>query len=466
MTIKKESEEKVLEWVKKGYRKKYVKKRLAEMDRIKEMKIYDEIPDELISVLKTPELFDEIINEFSKKIEGEEKSKKAVFLSLCNIWVEGEGIPLNTLVSSESTAGKSFLCKNIVEIFPKDLFEYRTKITPEAFTYWKADDENWDWDGKICYLEDISQKLLDSPTFKIMCSEGSTATIVDKGKSIDLSVSGKPVILITTASTNPKTEILNRFQIISMDESKEQTERIVFSQARKSEIGESEPYNSKYTRALSHLKRRKIIIPFGVKIAEFLKENYNFKSLRLRRDFSRLLTLIKSSAALYQFQRFTNKGSIIASEKDYEIARECINYIQTQTFRGLTHRLKKAFDCCKELKEFTAKEIHAKFPIVNLKSWYSYLDDLCEKGMLRAELREEEGVKQKVTCYIVNEEKSFQLPEFQGLPKNITKDTIDTKDTKDTKVTKDKNNCNYCNLFTGKLQNKAIISAEDYENGD
>lgn len=395
-----------------------------------------EIEKETLEILKNPYFFNLLIEEQSKKIEGEIKSRKAITLSLCNVWVDGSEVPLNTLVSSESSSGKSFICKNIIKLFPKELVEYRTKITPEAFTYWH-NEEGWSWDGKVCYLEDISQSILDAPTFKVMCSEGSTATIVIKQKAVDIEIKGKPVMLITTARTNPNSEILNRFQIVSLDESQEQTRAIVFRQAKQNT---GVPYNEKIINALRYLKRKKVIIPFAEKIAEYLDKNYNFQSIRLRRDFSRLLDLIKSSAVLHQYQRTEEDGFIIANEQDYEIAREIINYIQTQTFKGLTHRLKKAFDCCLNLREFTAKEIHSKYPFVNQKMWYIYLDKLLERNMLKTDLKQTEEAKQKVTYYYINEEASFELPEFDILPQKITIVTNITNDTKVTKVTKDKEN--------------------------
>lgn len=411
------------------------------------------ITSEVMNILKNPNLFNLIIQELDKKIVGEDKSKKAITLSLCSAWVDGVEVPINTLVSSISSAGKSFECKRIIKIFPKNIVEYRTKITPEAFTYWH-NEPDWTWDGKICYLEDISQSILDAPTFKVMCSEGSTATIVIKQKAYDIEIQGKPVMLITTATTNPSTEVLGRFQIISLDETSKQTENIVFKQAKNSETGKSEEYDENITTALSFLKRKRILVPFGLKIANYLQKSYNFNSIRLRRDFSRLLDLIKCSCVLHQFQRIEENGFLIATEQDYQIARECINYIQTQTFKGLTHKLKKAFDCCKELVEFTARDIHSKFPFVNQKMWYIYLDDLCERNMLTTELKKIEEIKQRVTFYKVNEGSAFELPEFKELPENITNVTLLTNDTKVTKVTKDKNNCNDCNNYNKKAQSE------------
>lgn len=413
-----------------------------------------------LTILNDHNLFENIVQEFNKEIEGEEQSKKAIFLSLCSVWVEDVEVPLNTLVSSESSTGKSFICKKITKIFPEELVEYRSKITPEAFSYWHSNEKDWTWNGKICYLEDISQALLDSPTFKVMCSEGSIATIVKNQKAIDLHIEGKPVILVTTARTNPNTEVITRFQIISLDESKEQTKNIVFRIAKNNETINKEKYDPKIINALSFLKRKKVFVPFSQKIAEALNKGYNFDDLRLRRDFSRLLTLIKSSAVLYQFQRKkVDVGMIEATEQDYNIAREVINYIKTQTLKGLTHRLKKAYDCCKELKKFTAKEIHASFPFCSYKMWYIYLNDLLERGMLKTILEEVEGVKQKVTYFLINETSSLELPEFNELLNNITNVSTVTKVTKDTIVTKDNeksknnsNNCNNCQVKVPKEQ--------------
>lgn len=411
------------------------------------------ISDKTLEFLKDKDLFEKIVKEFDKKIVGEEKSKRAIFLSLCSVWVANSEVPLNTLVSSESSAGKSFVCKNIIKLFPEELVVYRTKITPEAFTYWKKDSPDWSWEGRICYLEDISQSILDAPTFKVMCSEGSIATIVIKQKAVDINIKGKPVMLITTARTNPNTEILNRFQIVSLDESAKQTREIIFRQAKQDF---NKKYDDRIKLAFRSLKRKNVEIPYMEKIAQFLQENYNFNSIRLRRDFSRLMDLIRCSSVLHQYQREGKEGKIMANEQDYQIAREVINYIQTATFKGLTHKLKKSFEACKELGEFTASEIHSKFPFVSQKMWYKYLDDLCERGMLTTELKKVEDSKKRVTYYSLNKETNFELPEFDLLPQNITSVSLNSFNSNVTNVTNDKDNCNKCNNLLGNSINKEL----------
>jgi len=399
---------------------------------------------EVPELLKNPQLFEIINKEFDKQITGEEKSRKAIFLSLCSIWIKKTEIPLNLFVSSESSAGKSFVCKRIIKIFPKRLYEYRSKITGEAFTYWHTNEDDWTWDVKICYLEDVKQDLLDSATFKIMCSEGSIATIVKNQKAIDLFVNGKPCMLVTTAGTNPSTELLNRFSIVSLDESTKQTHDITYNQAL--EIKDEE-YDSKITEALNFLQRKEVSVTFAPSIHNFITKNYSWNDVRMRRDFSRLRDLIKCSAVLHQFQRQENeKEKLIATEQDYEIARECINYIQTTTLKGLTHKLKKAYDFCVKEQEFTAKDIHSKHPIVSMAMWYRYLDDLCERGLLKTELRETEESKKRVTYYLVPKSSSFNLPSYKELQEysiidtNDINDLIDTNDINDRE--KEQNNSN------------------------
>lgn len=59
-------------------------------------------------------------------------------------------------------------------------------------------------------------------------------------------------------------------------------------------------------------------IPFAEKVAEF----FPMERVRTRRDFPKFLGMIESSALLHQSQRNNEEDGIVASVKDYEIARE------------------------------------------------------------------------------------------------------------------------------------------------
>lgn len=367
-----------------------------------------------LRILKSPKLLDKFNKEFDKTIIGEHQTRKTVFLSLCSIWVRNSKSKLNTLVNSESSAGKSYVCKRIYDIFPEHLKQYRTKISAEAFTYWhnSSKEPDWTWDGKICYLEDIKESVINSDTFKIMCSEGSIATVVRNQMAIDIFIKGKPIILVTTATAQPTGEILNRFNLIPLDETKEQTKKILEYQSIEAMGGLDTKYDEKLSNSLTLLQRVKVIIPY----AKNIFHHFPKEALRIRRDYVRFLDLIKSSAALYQYQREEDElGRIIAEKQDYENARACLSCFEHKGVFGLPTRLRKAYDVCLKLGKFMAKDVYSNAPFVNQKMWYTYLDDLTRLHLIKVELVPVEGVKKPVREYSTINTRLLNIPEFERL---------------------------------------------------
>lgn len=420
---------------------------IKEFLAIKTINIQETLDAETTAILTDKDLFTKTDGETSKFIIGEQETKKAILLECCKIWVanlQGQG---GILVTSPSSVGKSFTCKKIFDLFPDHLKKYRTKISPEAFTYWKPEKNNPDftWDGKILYLEDASNNLLNSDTFKVMFSEGTDATIVRNQTALDIHIEGKPFGLITTADTNPKNEVLNRFDTLGLDESEEQTQRILERQADLAERTIKIEYDKKIKESLKYLKRVNVVIPF----AKELSKSFPKGSLRIRRDFSRFLDLIKASTALHQYQRRQNKeGYYIADKQDYELAKNALDTLKHKNVFGLTHRLKRAYEsCCKLTADdvetefhaaFTAKEIHAFDPFVSERMWFYYIDKLCELKLLevRTEKREdytenEKGekirrTKKPITVYFPVTKEVIELPEYSKLIANITDITFNS----------------------------------------
>lgn len=392
-------------------------------------------------ILKDPNLFENVIKEFGGPIAGESDTVKAIFLIMCGIWVKNRKSILNALINSESSAGKSYLCKCIYNIFPELNKVYRTKISPEAFTYWHNSkfEPEWTWNGKILYLEDVKEDLLNADTFKVMCSEGSVATVVKNQRAIDIFINGKPIIMVTTASTNPNNEILNRFSLINLDESQEQTRRVLIKQGELA-MGGFEGYDEDIVEALGYLKPIRVEIPFANTLATL----WDTTLLNMRRDYPKFLDLIKCSAALHQFQREKDeKGRIIPTEQDYNIAQEVLIKIkESGGYTGLTHKLKKAYFYCQQLNEkqggFTAKEIHAFAPFVADRNWYRYLDVLTSKNLLKIQLEERENSTKKVQVFYPIFENGLSLPSYKKImEKSIEIGAIDRIDINDINDTND-----------------------------
>lgn len=389
--------------------------------------------------LKNPKILDVINKEFDKKIVGEKETRKAIFVCACGAFVKNLNSTFNVLINGESSTGKSWVTKNTLDIFPEKVFSkqtYRTRISPNAFTYWhnSNSEPNWTWDGKVLYLEDIGNNILNCDVFKVMVSEGSTATIVGrkKGKgyelptTYDIEITGKPITFVTTATSTPIEEIKNRFFLIDLDESKEQTEKIMEMQTIWAKKGEIDKYNQNIKNALSQLERVEIILPDWINnIKNFMPRK---ELLRWRREFPRFLEIIKCSTALHQYQRKEENGKIIAEKQDYDIAKAVIGKISASSgAEGLTHKEKRAYEYIKEFykkyeKGCTRQEIYSFKPVYSDRWWASLLDKLSAKGLLSVELEVNPDTKRKASFYYPIELENLSLPSFEKL---VKKEKID-----------------------------------------
>jgi len=371
-------------------------------------------------------LFKRLLAETDKRVQGEEQSRETLLNCALAILLKGEKNLPHTLINSLSSTGKGHVVKAVFDLFPQHMSEYMTKISPEAFTYWKAKDERWTWDGKLLFLDDVSQKFLNCDTFKVMLTEGSKAVIAKDGEALELNVKGKPVVFLTTAHSVAGDEITNRMNFITLDESEQQTKDILRRQAEEAAgIRKKEPYDWVLTNALSFLECVEVIVPYANEFFQYFPTD----SVSVRRDYPRFLTLVKASAALHQFQRERDEeGRVLANHIDYEIARSSFKGFN---FVGglvkIQHKQKKAFDFVVSLLNkhlYTDVDGKPFIKIEDVKSnslyspfaWYKTLDKLAEKQLLKKMYKENEyGNKPYVIYKLGKENSAVSLPSFDTL---------------------------------------------------
>lgn len=298
-----------------------------------ETKIEKQNNEELLNILKDPKIFDKItIEEFDKKIVGETEARRLIFLCANGRLIENNNIAsYNLLVNDDAGSGKDHICKHTLEIIPKEQYIYKTRITPAVLTYWhnSTKEPDWTWNGKVFYNEDISEAVLNSDVFKVMCSSGSNATVVIEQEAIDLEIKGKPVMITTTATSIPNPELTRRFAIVNLSESKNQTKEIMKRHSEFAKEGMIPEYDEKIKEALKLLKRTKVKIPYAEKIYKHFPDSH----VIMRTLYPRFLDLIKASTGFHQYQRDIDKeGYYIANEQDYEIAREGIETIKSNKY--------------------------------------------------------------------------------------------------------------------------------------
>jgi len=233
---------------------------------------------EIINILKEPSLLVNTIKEIQEAegIAGEEDTILADIIVVNTRLVEDAIAESKNLFYSDTTGiGKDRVTKatNSV-VVPSEDYLHVTKMTPEAFTYWHANDPDWSWDGKVIHFEDITQALLNSSTFKVMASGGSKAAVVKDQRTIEIEINGKPVMILTSHHANPNDENLRRFPIGGLDGSVEQTRRIKDRISRKYSMRKKVEPNLILRRALHSLRPCKVIIPYAELIQHFFPEDF------------------------------------------------------------------------------------------------------------------------------------------------------------------------------------------------
>lgn len=390
---------------------------------IDEIEKKGDVPKSCLNLLRHPNYLSNIIKEVQLKVVGETDSIKTIFLCSTGRLIENNHIAsFNLLVNSKSGAGKDFVVTATTELWDKEICIKRTRISPTAFTYWHDAnlDPDWTWDGKILVLEDISENVLNSDVFKVMQSSGSIATIVVNNRAKDLDVQGKPVIIITTAKASPDIELIRRNSICQLDESKKQTRDILKEQALKAAQGIVNNPNILIKESLKYLKRVKVKIPYAE-----LFVNYFPADLVMRTAFNRFMDLIKSSAALHQFQREIDKeGFLLANGLDYNIAVSVMNHLNKEghsiTLTRDQQDILKIFKNDDEL--YPVDYINSQVPLTD--KWLRIqLDRLVEMGFLIVDGIREDRLNRVVRHYkkVKTVEKIYLL-QFEDLLKNAKKE--------------------------------------------
>ena len=375
--------------------------------RIKEIQIKQ--------LLEKRKLWDYIIDELGKKHIGDIAAKEIIFLSAIGRLVKNKKpYSFNILVHSTSSAGKDHLVESVLRVFPNEDIEAFGRISKTSLTYFHdiKKEPFFSYDGKILYLEEITEEILNNEVMKVFTS-GLTKSLITKEQTAEImEVNGKPVVICTTATTTPTPEILNRFSIVKLDESEEQT--------RRTYMIEEEEYNPEIINFLSKLKPLIVEIPLTMRkqIAKVFPAN----KTSMRRAFPRFLDIIKAIAIFHYSQpEDAVITKITANWEDYDLAvRIFRNYRSGVSSIPLKNEDKKIIDVLEkskvplDVKEIT-QSIEEDLTISNI---YKHLDNLKENEIIDCfDLRD--SFNNQVKKYQISEEmrdkNPIELPDSSAL---------------------------------------------------
>lgn len=359
--------------------------------------------------LEKGKLWDYIIcDELNKKHLGDIPAKEVIFLCALGRLVQNKKpFSFNALALSLSSSGKDHLVASVLKLFPSEDIEIFGRISAKALNYLHTTDSepDYNYNGKIIYLKEIEENILNNEVMKEFTAgeqEYSKVAITkQKGSGVEVKeIRGHPEVFATTATTIPTEEIRNRFNVMSLDLSDEQTEL--------SFIEEEEEYDEEIKKFLCGMESSAIKIPKN--LFDFIKKNFPKNKVRYRRDFQKLLDFVKVIALFH--------GRSIAEPRDYNRAKDIfIHAFSTSAnipLKDIDERVVKLLERVKE--PLSAKKILDELGgIITIQSLYPKLRNLVTKDILE-ELTDRIG-GYVVQHYVLTSEfmnkKPFKLPNYE-----------------------------------------------------
>jgi len=290
--------------------------------------------------LKSPNLIERLQADLAALgVVGEADNLLAAYLAAVSRQLDN---PLALLIQSASAAGKSALMDAVLNLMPEEQRLRYSAMTGQSLYY--LGESNLQ--HKILAIAEEEGVRQAAYALKLLQSDGEL-TIASTGKdeasgeltTRQYTVKGPVMLMLTTTAIDIDEELLNRCLVLSIDESREQTQAI---HARQRQAQTLEGLLSRHDKAaltmLHHniqrqLKPMPIVNPYAAQLT-FLADK-----TRTRRDHMKYLSLIQSITLLHQHQRpvryMSYRGRMLeyleTSKEDIELANRLAHRILGRT---------------------------------------------------------------------------------------------------------------------------------------
>ena len=263
---------------------------------------------EALAFLQSPDLVEKIGETFDAcGLVGETANRLAAYLACTSRKLDK---PLAVIIQSTSAAGKSTLMDSVLSMFPDEERVKYSAMTGQSLYYLGESDLK----HKILAIVEEEGAEKASYALKLLQSEGEL-TIASTGKdpttgrmeTQEYHVEGPVMIFLTTTAIDIDEELQNRCLTLTVDESREQTERIHQLQ-RQARTLEGLRLKKKKQRLLTLMRNaQRLLEPVDVVNPWADQLTFTAERTRTRRDHEKYLTLIDAIALLHQHQRGTEK---------------------------------------------------------------------------------------------------------------------------------------------------------------
>ncbi len=272
------------------------------------------------NLARAPRILDRFAQDLAASgIAGEERAAKLVYLMLTSRFLDA---PVSGIVKGPSAAGKSKVVQQTLKFFPESAYYEWSSMSERSLAY---DNEQISHrfivlyeatnlkDGDAAYL---MRSLLSEGQIKYMTVEKKNGSHAIRKIRRD----GPTGLISTTTQVNLDQELETRYLSIPINDSPAQTRNVLKATAREANKKRDPVVFSQWKELQNWLQKAKhrVAIPFAERLAEVIDP----RAIRLRRDFQKVLTLIKAHAILHQASRGRDAdGWILATLDDYAVVR-------------------------------------------------------------------------------------------------------------------------------------------------
>jgi hypothetical protein len=253
----------------------------------------------------------------------------------------------------------------ILNLFPSTDIINLSFITAKALFHRQGD-----LNHQILYIAEHTGGEGADYSIRTALSEGEISIMLPekdevsgKWETVEKRIPAKGLVFVeTTTRSRVHHENQTRLFDLYTDESEGQTENILLMQAKQIELQKPEivEEGKVWRAAQTILDNYRVYIQYANEIAE----EFPKKKTRARRDYPRLLSLIKSHTLLYQYQRSVDKeGRLIAKVEDLEAILPLAELVLSQSMKELSPKQEQVILILQQEfsnHEFSTKEAHVK----------------------------------------------------------------------------------------------------------
>ena len=270
-----------------------------------------------------------ILDRFKEEIRGcglvgEERNAAIVYLALTSRLLERQ---VSVAVKGHSASGKSWLVETTASFFPADELIVFTAMSERALVY---SERTFQHKTLIIFeavvLREGIEDNLTAYFVRSLLSEGRieyevTVREDDHFTTKVITRKARPTSVLTTTQVRVHAENETRLLSLDTDDSPDQTQRVMLELAADDD---REARSLEDWHQLQHWLQdaeHRVVVPFGRRLAELMQP----VAVRLRRDFSIVLALIRAHAMLHQLSRARDEqGRVVAEVEDYVAVRDVV----------------------------------------------------------------------------------------------------------------------------------------------